>query len=77
MEEKNCRAKKDIYFNFKKNIKSLEKASKILFGDEEIMDIRVYGDYKYNAIYLDGSLNWKLKKDNQGVLCLIPTKDKE
>ena len=31
------------------------------------------GEYKGIAFYLDNYYNWEIKKDSQGVLCLIPT----
>lgn len=35
---------------------------------------RSIGSLAYKAYYLDPTFNWELKKDNNGVLCLVPTK---
>lgn len=44
------------------------------FDDNDFMQIRYGGKYSNKAFYLSTSYHWELKEDNQGVLCLIPTR---
>lgn len=39
------------------------------------MQVRGYGDFKNKGFYLStGGVNWKLVKDSENILCLVPTK---
>ncbi len=63
-------------------VKKLEEAKEednSVVVDEEFMKrsllIRGVGKYRDKAIYLDDcSCDWRLEKDDCGILCLIPTK---
>ena len=35
--------------------------------------VRNYGEFAYKSYYLSSSFNWEVKKDMEGLLCLIPT----
>jgi hypothetical protein len=42
-----------------------------------LIALRLVGDYSNNAFWLNDRYNWEIKKDNHGVVCLIPTKKKQ
>jgi hypothetical protein len=46
-----------------------------LFGkanDETLISIRIGGNYRNKAFYLNDNFEWSIKKDNFNLLCLIP-----
>jgi hypothetical protein len=40
-----------------------------------ILQVRGSGSFKYKSFWLSGELNWQIKVDDLGNLCLIPTKN--
>ena len=44
------------------------------FPSKFFLNVRGVGRLKNKAFFLTSACNWKLEKDNLGVLCLIPTK---
>jgi hypothetical protein len=43
-------------------------------GTTAMIEVRTGGsDLAYKAFWLNSTYNWELKKDNEGVLCLVPT----
>jgi hypothetical protein len=49
---------------------------KLDFKDNHLIARRKYGEYKNKAFWLTTDYDWILNFDNQGELCLIPTKKK-
>lgn len=46
-------------------------------GTTAMVEVRIGGsDLKDKAFWLNTTYNWELKKDNEGVLCLVPTPKK-
>lgn len=41
-----------------------------------LMDVRDSNEYKNKAFYLLPDLNWEIRTDSMGLICLIPTKKK-
>lgn len=41
----------------------------------ELIDVREYGMYAGKAFYLTSDFTWEIKKDEDGIQCLIPTKN--
>jgi hypothetical protein len=42
----------------------------------ELMSIRIGGEYDSKSFLLSNHFDWEIKEDNQGFKCLIPTKKK-
>ena len=51
-----------------------EAAKKAGFMDNNFFQIRNSCEYAGKSFFLDDYYNWKLERDSQGALCLIPTK---
>ena len=43
-------------------------------GSNGFICVRNTREYRNKAFYLNADLNWEIKKDSEGLLCLIPTK---
>lgn len=43
-------------------------------GDSNRLQRRITGEYRHKSFWLSPLLNWEIKKDSDGQLCLIPTK---
>ena len=56
---------KAVYFG---NVKVFTEDSSLIVAD------RLSGEFKSKALALSDNYNWEIKRDSQGILCLIPTK---
>lgn len=39
-----------------------------------LLERRIAGEFKNKAFWLNSGFNWEIKRDNEDVMCLIPTK---
>jgi len=64
----------DKYFNFAGSAGIDNEFKSNYLPDSSMIQIRRIGKYKNKAFYLTSKYNWKIERDNEGDLCLIPTK---
>jgi hypothetical protein len=43
-------------------------------NDNDLLAVRVNGEYKNRGFFLNEKYNWEIGKDNYGVLVLVPTR---
>lgn len=53
---------------------TLESAVNAGFHTQHFIAIRLGDKYENKAFFLSNVYNWELKEDDDGILCLIPTK---